>query len=771
MKRKGRFSRTFPSMVAPQPLNRRRKKNRKQRSNFPDYGVLEPRQMLNATPVAISDLEYYTPINTPFVAVSNNGLLTNDFDAEGSAISAVSYADPLNGTLTTSNSDGTFTFTPTPGFQGLASFTYRANDGAQSSSPAIVKIAVGNGLSAQLNADENGAADNFLHSGVLNLKQPLGGGVNLVYRSDTTPVVMIPIETFLTPGTAIPDSVTASLTINGTNSVTRLFSNANLSTGEPLRFVQQVVTANAATGMYDWNATITLKYTGSNDIVQTFTGQQAIVNRANTAFGKNWWVEGLDRVHVQTEGALLVNGDGNTLWFEFDGTDYLPSSGDLSFSTLVDNGNGFTLTDKWGNSRTFDANGYITSVQRSNNSVADFTFNYYASNNLKEIVDEFGRTYSFNYTGAGKLDSINDFAGRTSDVNVNSNGLLSTVKIGDTAPGEFDLSTFVAPTWTFNYKLISGKHYLNKVTDPDAATTEYLYKDTTRRIRQIKYADNSSSYFYPALTEGYQTFNGLPIVHVDNVDARFQNELGKTFHYKTDNFGNVTYFSDALGLETTYEFDAIGQLFRIAEEAQPSTPSDPGPHPQPITTFGYSSSGDLVRTGNADGTSTRAEYHASLHRVTKFWNELNELDEFAYDTVGNMLTYTDGEDNTWTYTHDSHGNLLTEETPDPDGGGALLSITTTYDYEPVFYNRLEEITWDDGETQGFTYTLSDQLKTFTDELGRVTSYVYDPLSRLVETTVPDPDGAGRESAFRHPFTGSNTTRICSSKSRSIRSTT
>ena len=57
-------------------------------------------------------------------------MLTNDTDIDGGPLTAVTRsAGPTNGTLTL-NADGSFTYTPTAGFTGTATFAYTAYDGA-----------------------------------------------------------------------------------------------------------------------------------------------------------------------------------------------------------------------------------------------------------------------------------------------------------------------------------------------------------------------------------------------------------------------------------------------------------------------------------------------------------------------------------------------------------------------------------------------------------------------------------------------------------------
>jgi VCBS repeat-containing protein len=69
------------------------------------------------------------------------GVLGNDSDADGDAISAVLFTLPSHG-LVTLNPDGSFLYVPDANFNGTDSFTYKANDGQADSAPATVTITV-----------------------------------------------------------------------------------------------------------------------------------------------------------------------------------------------------------------------------------------------------------------------------------------------------------------------------------------------------------------------------------------------------------------------------------------------------------------------------------------------------------------------------------------------------------------------------------------------------------------------------------------------------
>ncbi|HKB01854.1 MAG TPA: Ig-like domain-containing protein, partial [Gemmataceae bacterium] len=90
-------------------------------------------------PAAANDA-YSTRRNTA-LSVPAAGVLTNDSDADSDPLTAALVSGPANGTLTL-NPDGSFTYTPNPGFAGTDSFTYRANDNALDSAPATVTVKV-----------------------------------------------------------------------------------------------------------------------------------------------------------------------------------------------------------------------------------------------------------------------------------------------------------------------------------------------------------------------------------------------------------------------------------------------------------------------------------------------------------------------------------------------------------------------------------------------------------------------------------------------------
>ena len=111
---------------------------------FPDWvtpGFIPPGSSGNNAPVATADA-YYTPQDTDLV-VAAPGVLGNDTDADTDPLTAVLVGDVTHGALDLT-SDGGFTYTPTTGYDGPDSFTYKANDGTDDSNTVTVSIGIGN---------------------------------------------------------------------------------------------------------------------------------------------------------------------------------------------------------------------------------------------------------------------------------------------------------------------------------------------------------------------------------------------------------------------------------------------------------------------------------------------------------------------------------------------------------------------------------------------------------------------------------------------------
>lgn len=94
---------------------------------------------VNAAPTAAA--ESFRVVRSKVLTRGAPGLLANDSDPDGDPLIAAKVASPAHGTVTV-NANGSFTYTPTPGYTGTDAFTYRVSDGSAQSAPATVSILV-----------------------------------------------------------------------------------------------------------------------------------------------------------------------------------------------------------------------------------------------------------------------------------------------------------------------------------------------------------------------------------------------------------------------------------------------------------------------------------------------------------------------------------------------------------------------------------------------------------------------------------------------------
>jgi VCBS repeat-containing protein len=93
----------------------------------------------NTAPVAAND-SYSVAAGSTLTVGAAAGVLANDTDAQGTALTAAVVTAPATGTFSLA-SNGSFTYTPTIS-SGSVTFTYRASDGSLNSNTATVTITV-----------------------------------------------------------------------------------------------------------------------------------------------------------------------------------------------------------------------------------------------------------------------------------------------------------------------------------------------------------------------------------------------------------------------------------------------------------------------------------------------------------------------------------------------------------------------------------------------------------------------------------------------------
>ena len=96
---------------------------------------------VNDAPVANND-NYSMNQDETLTVLPASGVLANDTDIDSGMLTAVLVTGPSHAAGFGLNADGSFSYTPEPGFTGIDTFDYMASDGADNSNLATVTITI-----------------------------------------------------------------------------------------------------------------------------------------------------------------------------------------------------------------------------------------------------------------------------------------------------------------------------------------------------------------------------------------------------------------------------------------------------------------------------------------------------------------------------------------------------------------------------------------------------------------------------------------------------
>jgi len=275
-------------------------------------------------------------------------------------------------------------------------------------------------------------------------------------------------------------------------------------------------------------------------------------------------------------------------------------------------------------------------------------------------------------------------------------------------------------TQRFEYHKLTGA--MTKYTDGKGHPTTYQY-DKLGRVTKVIYPDTSFD------TWTYNdTANQITVVDSTGVTSRVKwNPLGwkvsegivgkSELTYGYDSYGRVLWSEDGAGNRTGYQYDKWDRLTRT---------NYPGSD-QAYTQTVYN---DINRTVQSyDGERNRVvETYDKVGRLTsqKSYSSAGVLANavtYTHDYVGNVLTMTDGKNQTTTYTYDVLGRLVS--VLDPVGN------QTSYKYSLA--NQLTETVYPDQNKLMKEYDQMGRLIRRIDPSGAVDTYTYDANSNVTKT--------------------------------------
>ncbi len=284
--------------------------------------------------------------------------------------------------------------------------------------------------------------------------------LSLTYSSiaaDPRPIVTL--DTTLNVRAAVPNSYSTRLVVGGVQQGGEVFTDTRSlpeDANSTSRLSVQFDASTLVTGRYPYQATVFSNYLNSS-IGGIANGHVIVLNRKNSPLGSGWALTGIQQLHPQADGTLLLtSGDGTALLFTGGPDTFISPPRD--FSTLIKNSDGsYTRTFKDGNQINFNARGQQTSaVDRNGNTTS---YSYDASDRLIAVTDPAGLVTTLNYAGA-KIQRITDPSGRQTQCQYDSSGNLI------------------------------------QITNPDGSFVSYVYDDKGHIVQASDERGNSTTYAY-----------------------------------------------------------------------------------------------------------------------------------------------------------------------------------------------------------------------------------------------------------------------------------
>ena len=421
-------------------------------------------------------------------------------------------------------------------------------------------------------------------------------------------------------------------------------------------------------------------------------------------------------------------------------------------------GNLISRTDRLGNpfTYTYDALDRLTQVtdalghpamyqydqKRNLRTVVDAKgqttiFTYDLSNRLTSEINALGHTTSFSYDAAGNLtgkldanghrityayDELNRVTGvsypdrnnasygydKVGNLTAMSNADVSVTRHYDAANQLIRVDTTVpglpSQSIRYTYDNVGNRETM---VDPNGGVTSYSYDAANRLIRLVNPARQRTSYHYDHAGRLIRkdSHNGTAAIYTYDAADQLRTLINRTssgkplstFRYQYDQAGNRAHMTDATDRPTTYDYDPLNQLIRVA-------------YP--------------------DGATVGYTYDAARNRETMTEANGHQI-TYTYDAANRLLSVG----TTTTYEWDDTGNQTRKS-----GHEGITSYA--YDSE----KRLTDITLrgDDGSVTSinhFTYYPDGRRLSATNTAGQTTYFFYDGLNVLVET-----DGSGATTA-------------------------
>ena len=392
------------------------------------------------------------------------------------------------------------------------------------------------------------------------------------------------------------------------------------------------------------------------------------------------------------------------------------------------------MADRFGNTLTFnyDAQFRLTSIKDATARLTTFTYgNASYPLQVTQVTDPFARSATFAYDGTGRLTSITDVLGLVSSYTYDANN-------------EVNALTTPYGTTNFLYGDNGNSRYL-QATDPlnNTERVEYMqgapnipFSDPAATVPVgivnpfNQYLNDRDTYYwdkhaYAAAAGDYTQARNKHWVHltsntnitggvVESIKRPLENRIWYNYPGQPVTGG--------LGTAQNGTFDSPSNIGRVLDNGTTQ-----------LQQYAYNPAGNMMSATDPVGRQTTMTYAANNIDLTLVQQKtsssgLSTIAQYGSYTKHLPQTYTDAGGNLYKLAYNAAGQLT--QVTDP------LSHTLKYTYNSTGY--LTSVTNQNGSTAvSYTYDKFGHVATVTDSEGMVVSYTYDAFNRITQEKFPD----------------------------------
>ena len=414
---------------------------------------------------------------------------------------------------------------------------------------------------------------------------------------------------------------------------------------------------------------------------------------------------------------------------------------------LINNVNGFLVTQPDGEQEQYDAAGKLTWWQTPAGLRTQFSYD--VNGNLATVTGPYGHTLALTHDANQRISLVTDSGGGIISYSFDAAGNLITVTYADGSARHYHYEDATHIHALTGITDANGAHYATYGYNSDGKAILTEHAVTTNGIGQEHFSLNYDSTTQTTITNAAGDAEQITFsenLGVRNLTSRVFTADGKGITQTFDANNNLISRTDAEGNTTAYTYNAFNQRTSMTEAL--GTPE------ARTTTYTYLSDDlDLLVTVTRDGVTgsqthvTTTAYDAALNPISIIQTgfdasgaSVSRQTQFGYDAEGRLINIdgprSDVNDvTTFTYydctTGDECGQLATIT-------NALDQTTHYTSYNP--HGQVTSLTDSNGIITNLTYDARQRLVQQTINGSRTTDYVYDGVGQLIQLTLPDGSG-------------------------------